>query len=50
MAEEIVTEITVEKQRCDSQCQTTEPLVVNVALQTDVYMGHLSDFSSDDLK
>lgn len=50
MAEEIVTKITVETQRCDSQCQTTEPSVVRVAVQTDVYIGNLSDFSSDDLK
>lgn len=44
MAEEIVTEIIAERQRCESQCQTTEPSVVNDAVQTDVYMGHLSNF------
>lgn len=47
MAEEIVI---AETQRCDSQCQTTETSVVNVAVQTDVYMGHLSNFSTEDLK
>lgn len=50
MAEEIVTEIIAETQRCDWQCQTTEPSVVNVAVQADVYMGHLSNFSTKDLK
>lgn len=50
MAKEIVTEIIVETQRCDSQCQTTEPSVVNVAVQTYVYMGHLYKFSTEDQK
>lgn len=50
VAEEIVTKIIAETQRCDSQCQTTEPSVVNVAVQTNVYMGYLSNFSTEDLK
>lgn len=50
MAEDFVTEIIAKTQRCDSQCQTTEPSVVIVAVQTDVYMGHLSNFSTEDLR